>query len=657
MHPRSRTVLLGAAAVFVSLALGVLASREPRALPHGVAPAMGAQAASSERPERLSSSEETVDAAAASSAGAQLPPDRRITAESTEPPKESTRKPSVVLRGSVLLVDARGRPVMPWDGVLSFTHHAADADGNWIGLAPRRAIVTNGDWSVELDDAATSRLSGFALVAGDRNAVIDEPVGLVALPPERFLELRAHFPPPASLRVVDAGSGRDLAGVSLATRARNEGSLASHPGVDHGNRVLAFDLQSPIDLDYYLPLRQRTNVNLLHVGAPGYAWSQVAIDFAWGGERLVALARGGDLEVDVRGLATARKCVLRVRSVPGGELLVAQPLPARDALRAVGLPAGMASVAVEVLQSRARELVDTPLASAQVEILAGALTSVVLDVPASAANPQASISGIVLVPSGWDAGIPIVQANPLDAPIDASVRRMAGTSAVESPRAGWSAFEFGLDALPIGRYELRVADPPFTSVIELPHGGVSGLTLEIPPPCELAVRVVDARGGELVRDVAPQWSFPGSAAPAGYASFDSDRGAHVILAPCGPIELSIADDAWQPCQARLDVGPNAVATVEVTRACGFVLLLSDRGIPVSFASSTCGSVVAAEGEPAPVRTSEAGPFVQRYRMEKPGEYVVTPPCVPGYQPPAPVTIVVPADGYVEHVVRLERSRR
>lgn len=663
MKPRSRTVLAGIGVAVFGALIAFLVQREPRAVSHeGAADVERAPEASS-LPSKLSdAADPIVTSGVSTSASRAANGAERNDVEPLAPAADPKRKPTIVVRGSVILTDAQGRAVMPWDGVLSFTVYSADESGRSIAINPCRELVTNGDWSVELAEASKFHFGPLALVAGDRNVVIDEPTGYFTLPPERFLEVRAHFPPPASLRVVDADSGRDLAGVQLASRRRNENSSPRHPGVDHGNRVIAFDLQSPIDLDYHLQLQQRTNVNVLHVGAEGYAWSTAPIDFGWGGERLIALERGADLEVEVRGLDTSRRTSLRVITVPAGELLLDQPLPARDALRVRGLPAGHVLVSVDVVQVRGGTQEQLHLAQAYAELIAGASTSVVLDVVPSAAFGDASISGILFVPETWDVPDAIISVEPLERGIDAGISRTAVGRAIDSPRGGQRAFEFEIGRMPSGRCALAVVDPPFAFLVDVPPAGISGLALEVPPPCELSLKVVDPRSNAALGPLLVQCvSLTGGARVPVYATqfadFDDATRTHTLLMPCGEVEVTIDEAEWQPIVRRIDVTGRASTTIELAPACGIVLRLSDKGIPVSFSGDAGAGLRKIGDEEARVVSFERGLFEQHYKLVKPGEYELIAPHVPGYLAPAPERVTVPADGYVTHTVRLERLRR
>lgn len=592
---------------------------------------------------------------------------RTIAADALGESSNANRS-AYVLNGTVLLSDGQGRLLPPQDGTLSlWLRGLVDSTTPRSLTTPtlQRRSVTAGAWSLEVADPQTrNRIWRVELVVDDRNAVIDSEIHDLPLPLDRFLEISAHLPPSSSLRVVDAGTGRDLSGVVLVSVSRYGREDHSHPGLDFENRILAYDLDSPIDLDNLLRLEQRAQRNAFFVGAAGYAWDCVTIDFPSGGERLVALERGGAVEVALRDVDPDRFIFLRMREASSARLLYDQQLGRTDLVRVDGLPPGRTKITAEIKLARGGALEATALAGAEVEIVAGRTVSAVLELSKVPESEHLTLAGIVLVPAAWKCERQDVTALPLGEGQGVGQLFAAVATKVESPRAGFDAFEFSLERSVAGPYCLSTRVPPVSFVVDVPPQGRSDLVLELGPPCELAVHVVDAQTRAPADRVFVFWNParpPGAPAFAGdtkIADYDAALRTHTLRAPCGVVDVSITEFDWLPYQGSFDVAACAHdVTIELTRACSLIVKLRDGPAAVPLPREWKPTLVCTSSASARAEVADADPFAYRFQLSEPGTYTCKLPKLAGFREPAEQTVEVPARGLVECVVQLERERR
>lgn len=449
--------------------------------------------------------------------------------------------------------------------------------------------------------------------------------------------------------------------MSLSRYASNRGR---HPGVDFESRILVYDLDSPVDLEHHLRVEARAQRNAFFVGAGGYAWECVTIDFTSGGERLVALERAGAVEVTLRGLDPYRRVFLRMRDAETSQVLYDQLLSRFELVRVDGLPPGRTRITAEMDLARGGALEATAIGSAEVEIVAGRTVSAALELVEVPEPEHVTLAGIVLVPAAWKCVRQDVTAWPLGEGQGVDQRFTDVATRVDSPRAGFDAFEFSLEQAVTGRCCLSTRQPPVSFVVDVPPNGRSDVVLEIGPPCELNVHVVDAQTRADAGRFDIHWnpSRPAGAPPfAGdslVADYDPNLRVHVLHSPCGAVDLSIWDLDWLPYNGSFDVAGGARdVTIELTRACSLVVKLRDGLAAVPLPRGWKPAIVCTSSASTRAEVADADPFAYRFQMNEPGTFTFKLPKLAGFREPAEQTIEVPARSLVEHVVQLERERR
>jgi hypothetical protein len=265
----------------------------------GVAAVVALLASSSERRRGSSAPFEGHDPASMSSdvieSQAPSTPDRReVPSEGpvTEVPVPDERKMDIT--GNVVVVDEDLREHPSEDGAISITLWTGES-----GKPCGKIAVVDGKFHARVTEAATLEVEWLSLAG--REAWVD--AKRTPIPDDHVIEIRARWPRPTSLRVIDGETRADLSGLTLV---KGEGDPdLKHPGDYEKDDILVKDGRSPLSVQPWSEPFASWNA-VLYVSAPGYAWARAAVDFAAGGERLVELHRGAELELTLENCQGSR---------------------------------------------------------------------------------------------------------------------------------------------------------------------------------------------------------------------------------------------------------------------------------------------------------------------------------------------------------------
>lgn len=573
------------------------------------------------------------------------------TASSPPPPAAAIASG---LRGRLIVLDEDGAELPPPDGTFTLLPHRGTSFLPQLNLDVRA-----GAWSTPLaNEASITGISVHAIRCGALAPVVVEPVGTVPLPPERELVIRAQLPRETILRVVDAATGTDLSAIALVAADTIGDPNLEHPGNDHAARDVGSYLRSPIrlgELGVSLPTEYPWRA---FVGARDYAWQAVSIDLAKGGERRVALVRGGDLELTVLRAENAASAVIRARRP--GSLVPHVELPLQAGVTTYAL-AGLAPGPLS-LHAEIGDWLPKPneLGRVDTEIRAGDRVQATLELRALAPAEKVSAGGRVLLPAAWQKSDVLLTLELLDAPLDAA-QKIRGLQTQQVPSADPTLLEFRWAArdVQVGRYELALADPQLSAVIEVPRGGRDDFELVVPLPAELHVLVLDAATGEEIVTDQFNWNVRRPAEIGTWQLHDAPRDpsgrGYRIRAPATVIQLRIAPSTHLPYFADVYLGSGVrEQTVRLEPGCGFALRMLDGATPIPFPPGWLPEPKCASGT-GKLRQVQFGEFDQRVMVSEPGTYEVELPKLAGYKQPTAARIEVAARQCAEAVIQLERE--
>ena len=456
--------------------------------------------------------------------------------------------------------------------------------------------------------------------------------------------------PGLTLHVVDALTAAPLTGVEVHAWAGFGGSRRTHPGGIDTTR-LAASATSPVPVGSIARIPGGASVTVF-ARANGYAWDAITIDKHDPGERTIELEPAGALEVRVHG-DVPREAAVRIRDRDHGAPFIEIDLRGEELERFEGLPVGTYEVLVEL-----GEWYDDPvvLARKSVEVVAGPATSVTVSVAERAPAQVADLAGRLVLPSGWDDERPRLRLDRLS-PSSAGTLPQVVIRGAEIRRVDGAAdvFRFEHRSLETGRYRLEYGRVGATLFFELPPGGRDDLLLEIAPPVDITVEVVDAETGlESTGVDALSWRALRADEGRGGSSKTVLRspasGLFECRVPGGPVALSVLGEfqgqltvpqATDGLHVRFEVEKRPIASVE--------LRSGDAVIP--WPGGLLMDVEAVGGEGHVNSWMSAGGH-RSFGVSLPGRYRITIPTIDGFHPHDPVEVDLVAGEQTQVVVEL-----
>lgn len=563
-------------------------------------------------------------------------------------------EPAPVLRGSVVVVDERGHEVSEPSGTFTLS---LEVDGEF---ETRDIEFERGSWGTPfaLRDGTRS-VAVLDAQVGTRFARVTSPATGVPLPESLELVVRLALPPSPLLRVVDAATGAELSGITLARPSSTSVQATHHPGLDLDKRSVASGLASPIELEPYRSQLSLWDELQVSVGADGYAWTLVTIDLLVGGESRVVLRRGGSLSLDVHGASAATAAArLRLRVADERVPLLELELATRDRFEIDGLPQGDLDVSVELGEVFQHPIL---LGRTVANIPTGGVVKVRLELVPPPEFLAAKCEGTLWVHGGWASVPPRLILHLLDAPLRGQEPRVeVQARRVASNRPGFDEFRWAAKDLQAGRHLLELETPDMTWLVDLPAEGRRDLEFVVGAPAQLRVRVLDAATGQDLRSAEVAWHARRSVNEVAYsqepARFDTDLDRYVVRSAPVPIELWTHVDGYAPVHVELDLSTGVTEhTVRLERACAIVLRLKsgEMALTVPHGWHPWISSPSTGGE---TRLIEFGTSEMRFVVSAPGTYELAPPKLPGYKQPPLRRIEVFAGKDTVHVVEYELER-
>ncbi|MCY3001304.1 MAG: hypothetical protein NTV21_05830 [Planctomycetota bacterium] len=491
-----------------------------------------------------------------------------------------------------------------------------------------------------------------------RRFVVVEPMEFVPLAESGEITVLVRELKPSILKVTDAVTGLELDNVTLVLAPFPRGRDATHPGLEFSERKIADGLVSPIALDPFGERWFRWNEVHLFVGAPGHAWTRLQFDWSAGGSAAVALAPAGSLAIDVSGVEPGSGTRLWVCGLDPAHPWFECALESDRVIEIEGVPVGRSFITAGMGVFEAEQLA---LAEASVQIVAGAHHKVTLVLDAAPVVEKADISGVLHIATGWNVKNVEAFLHLRSTSIGPGPRHFMFTGTpVASERAGFDTFRWSAEGLQVGRHALTTFEPPAEIEFELSPDGRREVELEIGPPIEALLRLVDASNGEPIRTDALSWGPDLSghqlASPGVSATFDAARGGYPIRSPAPSICVMLNEPGFAMLETSLQLGPGPTEHVlRLTRVTALQVELRCEGAKLPVPELWGGSPVDLAGKDAALVTFFSSNS-RLFQLSGPGTFVLRPPALAGYRVPPPARIDVGAGETRVLVVEYERLR-
>lgn len=569
------------------------------------------------------------------------------------------RETPFVLAGTLVIEEPDGSLTAPERGELvigfgsSRSHQRQDVP------------VTDGAWRVEFlfstggdTDADPPRFSirgvdvsderGSVVLEMDREARFEPGTMDVVVTARRLASI--------SLEVVDANTGEHLEDVRVVRIVDTDWSRDrdGHPG-DASLEELVESADSPVKL---LPWSRRAqwNADAVLVGSPGYAWTPIELDLHAGGTRRIELAPGGSLEVVVRGTPRPGSHA-RLYTGQGGRPYASWSLEGTDRITLEGVTPGDYDVRAEIGMWFRSPRVD---AHAKANVVAGATEHVELQVIDHLEPSRGALSGRLILPREWGLNTFHLNLELLGAPLDGGDGRIRiQPSQFERVGRSKDTFAFDVGEVLVGQYKATLSELEYSIVFDLGPEGRSDVMIEVPPPAEITVRVVDSTTGQVADIDRLNWNpvRPKEAMGGGLNSAErrADEEDFRLTVPRGPVHISTHSDMYGWTGEDVDALDGAEIVLEVAPVPRAILRLVDGETAVPWPRDDYGKGEAVDG------SGRLGSRGQRegalhFNVTEAGRYRLNIPEINGFEPHPPVELDLVAGELVEHVVELVRRR-
>jgi len=549
-----------------------------------------------------------------------------------QPEPEASPEPAgpdeVEIRGTLVAIDEHDVEHATEDGwfVLVLRRNSAEP--------PTGVLVEDGAWQVRVPVGSKLRVGTIEL--GGRVALLEGGQESLPIPPDRFLELRAHWLRGTLVHLRDVDTNATLNDVTVVDAGRYPRIGLPHPGEVTPNRTVMTGADSPV----LLPAgRDPDRVFLLT--CPGHTWGRVRHDGSSGGERVLLLGPG------VR---------LRVRD-PEWSMAAELDLAGRRLIPVERLPVGTLHVSVEIGGWSDIPLV---LGRGDVEIVAEERTHLEIELKPGPPLEEVPIGGEIVLPAAWKIEMFLLCANLLDRNLgeQATNRSIASTS-MERDEEQPEIWRWRLEEAQPGRYELQLFPIQHRISLEVGPAGREDIVIEVPPPGEVRVRVVDAATGLEAAVDRVMWSgtrprWVRSSTMTG-AEWNAGARHWEFRAPQGEVIVGADGGGYYGMDEVVQVGPEPVeVTLTVDRDWRIELRLTDGSTPIPWPPGVQVEILAdPNGEPGLAWGGDS--LVYEILVEEPGTYRLAVPDIPGYEPIPEQEVYVGESGLAELEIELVRT--
>lgn len=467
---------------------------------------------------------------------------------------------SVRLRGEIVLHEEHGAERVPVSGTVEF----------WIARHGWHSVVAQveqGRFEAQIP-VGWSWLDVGRLELDGREAWCA--FGLETELPAEPIRLVAQVVKPCTLRVLAGRTGRDFDDFEIL-ETRSDSRVPTQPGV-RGMRAA-----SPFAVPLWRRDGDEEEVAFHHgwygtrtylVRAPGMAWASITIDPSKGGTRwlfLVPEARlslrldqgnvPSDVTIEVRRDVQDSSGIGRIFFKPDNQLVEIE-----------GLPAGRYWVVAELLDLTSRAfpggrtgrflaLESADLRSGESRHVEIALRNRAepLDVSGQVCAAGSHLRGTLKVPDEWDVSNPTMEFHRLEPAMHrylprATVRNFR-IDADDPHLLHWDAGQ-----VEAGSWVAVLRPIPWCSAIVIGTGTDEPIALELPPPAQVILRIVDARNGSDVEPCTVAWHsvFPPPWSSVSPAMVERDVRTKIwrFRAPVG--EIVLKPDTYRVYATRFD---------------------------------------------------------------------------------------------------------
>ncbi|MEQ8766824.1 MAG: hypothetical protein RL885_23120 [Planctomycetota bacterium] len=561
--------------------------------------------------------------------------------EEVETEASAGEAPADVAEGRFRLIHGDGRIEDDLDGVAELIVWKEDTGEH------RLVPVTGGHFRLELDGGRAIEV-GSVTLAGS------------AAVPIRLHERHAtgagaividvHRPPAITLVVVDTTTQAHLDDVLVVAAPPDLFLPSTNAYPDPGSDPLVTGGRSPIEVAPTTRLAEQKSARL-QVGAKGYSWSSVQVDFSKAQEYRVELERGASAEVIVEGAAPPEGAALRLRL---GGLERAPDLKRSAAGKRQMILEGLRPVE-HTVSIELGDWWDSPRILAQATFVAAPdeQAQVVLTIEDTDLPVPSHLAGTLVLPPYWrerNEALIITRVG----------QRAFGGARMQLPIAEMErqgdVYSWDAGEVSSGQYEVAIQEPNCRILVEVGPAGVYDARLKVEPPGELSVEIIDETTGLPAEGASLSWRTvdPPSGSQSTNAIKDPDTGRFELIAPMGEVDLhAVGSFTHAPARAPVGQSPSTF-TLRVRPTYPLTVILKDgeRRVPFPGLSTLDLKHLDGDGKRSGFGMQGGAPVVI---VDRPGRYRFEVPKIEGYAPIEPQVIEIIDPKRLVHIIELVRE--
>ncbi|MDE0916265.1 MAG: hypothetical protein OSB57_13905, partial [Planctomycetota bacterium] len=465
-----------------------------------------------------------------------------------------------VVQGSCVLIDANGRKKTQLRGRFRFLSRR-EGQREW-----RSVEILNGQFEFSIHTPSEFHLDDFEL--DSFSASVPWGSNLTGPITNLRLDLIAQESRGATFHVVDGASGEHLTGVVVAVLQNFDGDSLVHP---EATATIHEDLDLVVENGVSPVLVERGedeqgfHLHSYWVGAEGYAWTRVDVNFTFGGEYRVPLVAAGGLTVTVLdpegSLSRGGHKFMTLRREEAGPLLSFGAPDESLTCHWEALPAGSFVVALEeehpVLSPRT-------LCSAPITITPGATSQIELrPTPGTVSVGPLPCTGTLRSARHWvEAGLRIEFVfNPTGTRLAESASTVHTKDLIQDPHVP-DLYHWASELESPGSWQAVSRAASICVDFEVGPQGAHGVELVIPDPVQLRLRIVDKLEGFPLLQPVIHTGYNGSPLKHSYFYLDITHepasGTHILTLPTGELSLSLRCEGYARVEDTLTLPPEGL---------------------------------------------------------------------------------------------------
>lgn len=569
----------------------------------------------------------------------QAPTEPEVVEEDLEVRPYVTRN----LSGTLTLLDEHGNGPFLEDGAFGF----------WLWQGEDRSyhevIVERGKWETLLP--ADVRISlGEVELGGRVAAFLAEDGPPIEIPPSGVLDLEAYLPHKSILRVYDMTSREELNDVTVVFRPKSEASV-THPGSFGAENRVVEGVNSPIELEARAGYRIDESLTY-YVKAAGYGWGRITLKHSTGGAHEIFLRSGGALAVKLSEFEPDLFPTFRLWSF--GRPFAEVPLEWEREFQIDDIPAGYYFAAVEIGRDWNNVV---RIASEEVEIHPGAVTSIQLTLDEGPEYKRADLTGTLIVPSEWK--LPSFRILLRLQDKVASRResfRMASSVELANIPGREDAWSFRFPELIEGTWQFGIEPTLYATRIQVEVDREGEIEIRVPPPADWIVKARDPHTGNAAAIEELEYNVPGGYTTQAKAGerIEGRVGEFSIRAPQGRVTITArGENYWEARERVVLDAPEGEVVIDVPSLCGVQVAITHNGSRISWGESYV-MLKDSEGAILDINASLDDSAVVLYAKE-PGAYIVELHELEGYQAPSPIDVLIEAAEVAEIEIPVVRE--